>query len=797
MKLVIREYLASLRERDELDAVLPDLLTELGFTVFSRPTRGTRQHGVDVGAVGLGEDGVRRVHLFSVKSGDLTRTEWNTASPQSLRPSLEAILDVYVASRIPPQYADLPIAICLCFGGDIDEQVRDDVHGFMRRNRTEKIHFEEWNGDRLAQVILDGILREELLPETLRGHLRKAVAMVEEPDIAINHFQRLLRALSEAPGAKPANRLSQARLINICLWIMFIWAREANNVEAPYRASEHALLAAWHLLRSDLAKGGKTAERAGLVLNELIELHFAVGDELFDAKILPLADVRHGLSSAVGSHASIDVNLKLFDMIGRLALRGLWLVWQAGSGDRPGLLPDVTEDDTLAALNAPLIGRIQRMCSQINQLIANNHALLSPASDWQAIDIGLALTLLSTRAHFHDIIDQWLEELARHCIFAFQTHGRYPTTSQSYWDLVEHPAQRDDAYRREATNASTLYPMLALWAAARGNQPIIDEFARFKAELLEHCTFQAWLPDEDSETELYLGRDSHGAALAGIPVTAGTRDTLEFVMAEVTINDHFDALSAIRLAHWPILLTACRVHRLPIPPHLWRDIFAAIGPALQSAGPIADTSPDLESDDDDGAVGAVTRPLSRDVSRAPLARTRWPALRGSTRYSGGGCAAGVPRIRSGVGASKAPVQVFGPAVMVSHRVEFGEDRVQLRLLGRLRDRFQLLVVGIVRQGVEDPVPGRGHAVLRRPEVRHALTHPGDPRRHARLSPRPLAGRPAGRPQEGADDILMAHWVLLFFKRGPSTMLFAWSPSPGMRGRIEAGRGSTFGVFNGG
>ena len=41
MKLLFRNYLASLRERNELDAVLPDLLSELGFVVYSRPQRGT------------------------------------------------------------------------------------------------------------------------------------------------------------------------------------------------------------------------------------------------------------------------------------------------------------------------------------------------------------------------------------------------------------------------------------------------------------------------------------------------------------------------------------------------------------------------------------------------------------------------------------------------------------------------------------------------------------------------------------------------------------------------------------
>lgn len=428
MKLVIREYLASLKERDELDAVLPDLLTELGFTVYSRPTRGTRQYGVDVAAVGPGQDGIRRVHLFSVKSGDLDRNEWNTASPQSLRPSLDEILDHYIASRIPPEYARLPVAICLTFGGAIDEQVRAEVTGYMTRNTTPKISFEEWNGDRLAQVILDGILREELLPAMQRSHLRKAVAMVEEPDIALDHFQKLLRALADQPGTTPAVRLSRARLINICLWIMFVWAREAENVEAPYRASELALLEVWQLLKIDIAKTSKAGEAASLVLNELAELHFTIWDALFEDKILPAAEIRHAISTAVESHAALDINLKLFDLIGRLALRGLWLVWQLSPASGPvvltndylNTLPALISDTTRATVN-----KIDRLIEAMMAIVSNNRALLSPIGDWQAIDIGLAFTLLACRPGAHGAIDQWAEELAKHSMFAFKAHGRY------------------------------------------------------------------------------------------------------------------------------------------------------------------------------------------------------------------------------------------------------------------------------------------------------------------------------------------------------------------------------------
>lgn len=584
MKLVIREYLASLKERGELDAVLPDLLTELGFTVYSRPGRGTRQYGVDIAAVGMGRDNVRRVHLFSVKSGDLDRNEWNTGSPQSLRPSLDEILDHYITSRIPPEYASLPIAICLTFGGAIDEQVRAEVTGYMNRYTTEKISFEEWNGDRLAQVIFDGMLREDLLPAPLRSHFRKSVAMVEEPDIALDHFQRLLRALADTPGTTPAQRLSQARLINICLWIMFVWAREADNIEAPYRASERALLEIWHLLKADIQRGGRGADAAGLVINELVELHFTIWDTLFEAKVLPHADTRHAVSSAVGSHAAIDVNLKLFDLIGRLALRGLWLVWQLSPTTGPVVLSSAylqTLPAELSVTTEATVNRIDRLCQQLMAIVGNNRALLSPIGDWQGIDIALAFTLLACRPGAQGAIDEWVEELAKRTMFAFTVQGRYPTTSHSYWDLVDHPSEQSDEYRKGATEGSILYPLLAIFAAARGRQNIYDELAAFKAEQLGHCTFQTWLPDEDSENNLYFGRDNHGAALTGIPVTKGAQDALDFVITEATTNTHYDQLSAVRLGHWPLVLMACRAYRYPVPPQTWRDLLPNLRPSMR------------------------------------------------------------------------------------------------------------------------------------------------------------------------------------------------------------------------
>jgi hypothetical protein len=77
MKLLLSDYVGSLKERGELDAILPDLLSELGFHVISRPAIGAVQRGVDIAAVRRDQDGERKLFLFSVKAGDLTRAEWD------------------------------------------------------------------------------------------------------------------------------------------------------------------------------------------------------------------------------------------------------------------------------------------------------------------------------------------------------------------------------------------------------------------------------------------------------------------------------------------------------------------------------------------------------------------------------------------------------------------------------------------------------------------------------------------------------------------------------------------------
>lgn len=555
MKLLIRDYLGSLRERDELDAILPDLLSELGFHVYSRPQRGTSQLGVDIAAVGRDDnDGEKKLFLFSVKQGDLTRQDWD-GTPQALRSSLDEILDAYIPHRIPARYKGLKIVICLAFGGDVNEQVREKLTGFIARNTTARVTFDEWNGDKIAGMILKGILREEILPKPLRSSFQKAVAMVDEPDVSYEHFSRLAGALSQAGIVSEKARVRAARQLNICLWILFVWARSAGNIESPYRASELALLTVWELLRPTLGSKGREMKALSIVVQQMIELHLTISMEFIESRVLPYAGIRHGISMATGSRSSLDVNLALFEVLGRIGLAGLWLHWL---GERSG---DAHQEQIRSS--------VVQLTQTGLELIRNNPVLFLPIADRQGTSIVLFLQLWLVSELDSIGITSWLEEMSRRLTYSIRTRGRYTTSLTDYRDLAEHPRDRSDEYFKEAMAGSTIVPLLAAWLHALGATEAVEVLSSLAQKELKHCTLQLWLPDAASEENFYVGNSSHGRALCGLPLNKGGRQLIATIAEACHKDSSLQNLSPIKSGFWPVVMVACHHYELPVPPGFW------------------------------------------------------------------------------------------------------------------------------------------------------------------------------------------------------------------------------------
>jgi hypothetical protein len=556
MKLIIRSYLGSLRERGELDVILPDLLSQLGLNVISRPGRGTRQSGVDVAAVGSLDDGPEKVYLFAIKAGNLTRTTWNVGE-QSLRSSLDEI-QTYIRNRLPDEHRNKLIVICTTVGGEITEPVRDDLRAYEEKNTTTQVSFIQWNGDKLAELTSTHLLREELLPTDAQSQLRKALAMLEVPDTSYAYFQALIRNLANIEDATEKKRLTALRQMSVCLWIVLTWARDANNLEAVYRSAEWALLHAWEVLKPFHGKNTKASQEALQAFLSLFQAYQQVSSDYFGTNVLPFADKLHALSFAIASAEPLDVNLKLFDILGRLALHGIWAHWYGQKMEDPA----TAQECNALALN---------LANALAAIVANNPQLFLPACDDQAIDVWLGLSLLAVIPDTRQSMRNWLAEILQRAQFAFKVHDHYPCIFDSYSELLAHPRSRDDEYRQEATAASILYPMISLWAALLGDQELYEKVAAFKRESLEHCNFQFWYPDELSEQLLYTNRAPHGGTLSDVGVEKTPAEFLREVFRECERSSQFDTLSSVAHGWWPLVLVACRLHRLPLPLHLYRQ----------------------------------------------------------------------------------------------------------------------------------------------------------------------------------------------------------------------------------
>lgn len=562
MKLILKQYLASLKERAELDAVLPDLLSCMGLNVFISPTRGVKEYGVDIAAVGRINGEEEKVYLFSVKSGNLTRETWNGNADQALRPSLDEIQDSFIPSRLPPEHRGKKIVICLCFGGDVNSGIRQEVTGYEQRNTKDNISFEEWNGDKLSEFIQQYLLKEELLPSSSQALLRKSLALLEEPESSSKHFSLLIdKVLSNATDTDSI--ASSITRVNVCLWVLFSWCREGGNLEAAYLSSERALLLAWDKVKDSYTGNNKLSK----TFNSIFETYQQITDCYVEQCVIPYVEFKHALSHAVYSPCPIDVNIKLFDVLGRLSVKGHWILDSLSKSyeENPPINGDDNEEQ--ASLNF----RLSEIQKTINLLVVNNPILLSPYKDSQAIDIALALTLLSNNSELDEFVKFWLSEIINRSIFSFGSDGMYPTVHESYENLLEHRKKdkADKSYKEKATEASILYPLLAVFCSLYKLDSIGQELEKFATDNLAHCTLQYWYPNQYSEQSMYSNSDMHGSASTNFPMNG--KLAIGHVVQECDNTDSFKKMSAVTKKKAPLVLTACRCYRYPVPFHYIED----------------------------------------------------------------------------------------------------------------------------------------------------------------------------------------------------------------------------------
>lgn len=289
IELILEDYLASLKEKDELDILLSDLLKLDGYTVKNLPKTGERQYGVDL----LAEKG-EEIYLYVIKQGDLTRQTWD-GDKNSVRQSFSEIVDVYLNTMLDSIYQNRQKNIVFVTNGIIQDAVRPNWEGYKKSNSTEDINISSILLPDLVNLVLQEGFNETLFSKSKRSELRKCLYYLDESDYKLDFFESIVskyfKELEEVTTEKKKNKIFTS--LQMVLSLVTHTANEKKRYRISIQFTEYVLISMWsYIQKNNLFE--KTNEI--LWLNKFIKLYINSNEKFMD-NLSGFSTIRNGLPS--------------------------------------------------------------------------------------------------------------------------------------------------------------------------------------------------------------------------------------------------------------------------------------------------------------------------------------------------------------------------------------------------------------------------------------------------------------------------------------------------------------------
>jgi hypothetical protein len=321
--LIVKSYLESLTEENELNRIFPILLSSLGFEILSKPTenKGLPEYGKDIVAVGKDSNGIKKRFYFELKGGndkDITTTTLNKKDGviESLR---EAKFKKF--STTFRGFDSLPLKIVLVHNGVLKGNVREVFEGFINTEfpKNKNIEFDRWGIERLSIKFSNDLFGAFLLTDQKTTKLFNKVLINLN---ASNHISKdyfdLLNILIEKEKWTGYKKNLQRRWIllfetlKLISFVIYTEAKEYNNFDISKRYLTHLVIRYWYwILKNKLEEDKKVIEYFTQVFN----FYFSVLIEYLH-RTLPIARIVNGLSSEhSGRYEQIGYTKRTFEYL--------------------------------------------------------------------------------------------------------------------------------------------------------------------------------------------------------------------------------------------------------------------------------------------------------------------------------------------------------------------------------------------------------------------------------------------------------------------------------------------------
>lgn len=548
MKLILRDYLASLKEEGELDVLITDLLFAKKITPLVKTQKGVRQYGVDIIAKGKDNDGILKLFIVTVKKGDINRRVWDTGA-QAVRPSLNEIQDVYVPS-LPKSLKPLPCKIIVATNGVMSQDVEMNWNAYINRYSKKGLDFEFWDINYLAIELEENLLNEYLVQNNLKNLLQKTLSLIDVHEYDLRHYYKLIdQILFEQKIKNQKDIIRRLRVLKTCQAMLLKWGRDGDNLKNVYISSERFMIAIAELFRKE-----KLFEKKKL-REELLSIHLLrteIGIEYFE-KIKSHCYIEHAFSTYTRG-SEIEYSLLIFEQMGIIAQIGLEC-WSIAKCFKPNSEPQ-----------EQFIKKSFECTDALWNLMDNNPASCYVLYDDQVIDISLAMLLFYYNQQF-DAGYIYINRLIHKIGITFNTQNFFPLFNENYDKLLDIQLGQSVS----EPNSSHLFPMLIEWSLAFGSLGNYDLIQSLIKSNFPNLNLQIWFPDKGTE-DFYFSKNSlheSGNALSSIEVPEDYRDYLKRVQQEYnlfTIENEFYLTK--RLGFLPLL--AARHFRYLVFPIYWR-----------------------------------------------------------------------------------------------------------------------------------------------------------------------------------------------------------------------------------
>jgi hypothetical protein len=284
---LIRDYLEQLRERDELDAILPDLLRAMGYSIVKLAFQGEVENGIDIAAYASRKNGGDLL-LIQVKAGDIDQALWDSG-PNSIRATLNNILDVPFQDLSLPKLRDADKKVILAHNGVLRENVRNKFNGYIENKFIPYMEFERWDIDTLANLFYKYLFSERLLPKGYQRLLKRLIVFLEVKEYDFQDYKVLLNDLLSSSDSSTAKRKKIFRFLGIILAIISKQSSENNNYSKILEIHEYTLLIVWEWL----AKNNYLTSSTISLYSELFSKYYLYLLQ-WSTKLSPVARIEFG-----------------------------------------------------------------------------------------------------------------------------------------------------------------------------------------------------------------------------------------------------------------------------------------------------------------------------------------------------------------------------------------------------------------------------------------------------------------------------------------------------------------------